>query len=168
MTNQFWSSAGSAGTVNIPDIGKVVFDNSIVQLQGIDLVFSQSAPLAALPVVQTQAVIRYGVTPVEGVLSQALGLKLRYRDGSGRVTAVLIQVDIATGAENHTVATFDSDGFTRSNAFQVHGPGLGTVLDFSNSAYYVELRLTGFAHPPMPMLFPPKVSVIQLVTGQFE
>jgi hypothetical protein len=58
MTNQWWSSAGSAGTVNIPDIGKVVFNNSVVQLQGINLVFSQSTPLAALPLVQTQTVIR--------------------------------------------------------------------------------------------------------------
>ena len=109
MTNQWWSSAGSAGTVNIADIGKVVFANSVVQLQGIDLVFNQPTPLADLPAVQTQAVIRYGVTPVEGVLNgQELGLKLRYRDGSGRVVAVLIQVDIASGTETRT-ATFDSE-----------------------------------------------------------
>jgi len=170
MTNQWWSSAGSAGTVNIADIGKVVFANSVVQLQGIDLVITQPTPLAGLPAVRTEAVVRYGVTPVEGALNgQELGLKLRYRDGSGRVVAALIQVDIASGTETRT-ATFDSGapGFTRSNAFQVNGPGLGTTLDFSNNAYYVELTLTGSAHPPMPMLFPPKVSVIQLVPGQIE
>jgi hypothetical protein len=96
-----------------------------------------------------------------------LGLKLRYRDGSGRVVAVLIQVDIATGTETN-IATFDSEAFTRSNQFQVNGPGLGTALDFSNNAYYVELTLTGFSNPPMVMLFPPKVSVIQLVPQQIE
>lgn len=168
MTNQWWSSAGSAGTVDGADIGKVVFANSVVQLQGFDLVIDQSKQLAALPAVQTHAVVRYGVTPVEGVLNQAvLGLKLRYRDGSGRVVASLIEVDIATGTETPN-ARFDSQAFTRSNAFQVNGPGLGMVLDFANHAYYVELTLTASSHPPVPILFPPKVSVIQLVPGQFE
>jgi hypothetical protein len=173
MINQWWSSAGSAGTVDVADIGKVVFVNSVVQLPGVDLVVNREAQLAALPVVQTEAVIRYGVTPVEGVLPgqgfALRALRLRYRDGSGRVVAVLIQVDIATGTETPT-ASFDSEapGLTRSNEFQVNLPGLGMALDFANNAYYVELTLTASSRPPVPILFPPKVSVIQLVPAQIE
>jgi hypothetical protein len=176
MFNQWWSSAGSAGTVDVADTGKVVFANSVVQLPGIDLVVNQETQLAALPVVQTEAVIRYGVTPVEGVLTgqgialgQGVALRLRYRDGSGRVVAVLIQVDIATGTETPTTS-FDSEAasLTRSNAFQVNLPGLGNALDFANNAYYVKLTLTASSRPPVPILFPPKVSVIQLVPAQIE
>jgi hypothetical protein len=87
------------------------------------------------------------------VLSQALGLKLRYRDGSGRVIAVLIQVDIATGTETYT-ATFDSEGFTRSNAFQVNGPGLGTGRNVHHHAKggthpWLSLTIATFSQPCM-------------------
>lgn len=169
MTNQWWSSAGSAGTVDVADISKVAFANSVVQLQGVDLVVNQTPELAAFPAVQTQAVIRYGVTPVQWALTGVeLGLRLRYRDGSGRVVAVLIEVDIATGIEK-AATNFDSQapGLTPSNAFRVSLPGPGTVLDFTDHAYYVELTLTASSRPPIPILFPPKVSVIQLVQGQY-
>ena len=111
--------------------------------------------------------IRYGVTPVDGVLNQlGLGLNLRYRDGSGRVVAVLIEVDIATGNEQPPIITFHSKMSVPSNAFQVKVQGLSNKkLDFTNNAYYVELMLTASSHPPMPILFPPKVSVIQLALG---
>ena len=166
MPNQWWSSAGSAGTVDVADIGKVVFANSVVQLPGIDLVLH--AELAAVSAVQTKAVIRYGVTPVEAILNGVeVGLKLCYRNGSGRAVAVLRQVEIASGNDTPTTR-FDSQDFASSNLFQVNGPGVGTALDFQNYAYYVELTLTASSHPPMPVLFPPKVSVIQLLPGQIE
>ena len=163
---KWWSSVGSAGTVDVADISKVVFADSVVQLIGLDLVSNLPTPLVALPVVQTHAVIRYGVTPVEAVLpGNSFALRLRYRDGSGRVVANLIEVDIGSGAEK-PVTSFDSQTSTRSNAFQVNVPGLGAQLDFANHAYYVELTLTVSSHPPVPVFFPPKVSVIQLVFGK--
>lgn len=112
--------------------------------------------------------VRYGVTPVERLLnSTEVSPKLRYRDGSGQIVAVLIQVNIASGAET-AAAPFDSQDFARSNVFQVNGPELSIALDFENYACYVELTLTASSHPPMPILFPPKVSVIQLMPGQIE
>jgi len=71
-------------------------------------------------------------------------------------------VNIASGAET-AAARFDSQDFARSNV-----PGLSIALDFENYACYVELTLTASSHPPMPILFPPKVSVIQLMPGQIE
>jgi hypothetical protein len=165
MSNQWWSSAGSAGTVDIADLGKVVFDKSIVQLQGFDLVVG-AANAAQPPVVSpfpvTRAVIRYGVTPVEGVLLGGYALRLRYRDGAGQVVAHLIQVDIASGTET-PVASFDSGLFPRRNDFRVNTGGSSATLDFENNAYYVELTLTAAHNPVTPVLFPPKVSVVQLV-----
>jgi hypothetical protein len=162
MQNQ-WSSVGSAGTVDVADIGKVVFAKSVVQLQGFDLVVSTPAPsAAALPVVQTHAVIRYGVTPVQGVLSTQLTLRLRYRDGSGQVVATLIEVDISTGTET-PLCRFDSRALgPPSNAFQDKSSDCAQTLNFENHAYYVEVTLTGASHSQQPMFFPPKVSVIQL------
>jgi len=76
-------------------------------------------------------------------------------------------VNIASGAET-AAAPFDSQDFAHSNVFQVNGPELSIALDFENYACYVELTLTASSHPPMPILFPPKVSVIQLMPGQIE
>jgi hypothetical protein len=169
-TNQWWSSVGSAGTVDVADLGKVAFDKSSVQLQGFDLVVSPSATQAeadrsaiALPTVR--AVVRYGVTPVEGVLTGAqLYLVLRYRDGSGHIAANLIEVDINAGTET-TRITFDSkDGNSvHDDAFQVYASkDYYSSFDFRNHAYYVELILTASQPLLRPVIFPPKVSVIQL------
>lgn len=94
MSEQRWSSVGSTGTVDTSDAGKVVFSESLVQLRGFDLIFkSTPATHSALPLEQTHAVIRYGVTPVAGLLLEgAAVLLLRYRNGSGQVVAKLIEV----------------------------------------------------------------------------
>ena len=168
QSSQWWSSAGSAGTVDVADLGIVAFDKSIVQLKGFDLVTQPLAVQSALAFPVTRAVIRYGVTPVQGVLTGVqLSLRLRYRDGSGQVVAHLIEVDIPSGTETVRI-TFDSTqpGGTKvihDNAFQVFNSGdTFGAFDFTNHAYYVELTLTAAQSPIRPILFPPKVSVIQL------
>jgi hypothetical protein len=141
----------------------VVFAQSVVQIQGIDLII-QAEPAAGLPLTQTHAVIRYGLAPVEGLLSGGLPfLQLRYRSGRGRVVAVLIEVDISTGTETPWVR-FDSQDFPSGNAFQVQRsePALSGSFDFETRAYYIELTLSATSHPGLPVLFPPKVSVVQV------
>jgi hypothetical protein len=170
MADQWWSSAGSAGTVDVADVGKVVFDKSIVQLQGFDLVAPPATQAAVGPTAVTStlisAVIRYGVTPVEGVLmGQQLRLKLRYRDGSGHIMANLIEVDIDEGTEISKI-TFDSSqsNSVHNNGFQIYtSRDYYSSFDFANHAYYVQLILTASQPLARPVLFPPKVSVVQLV-----
>lgn len=71
--NKLWSTVGSAGMVNVSDLSKIVFTNSIAQL-------GPSGPSSVNPETKTaatatriiigtpeQAVIRYPVTPVDGV-----------------------------------------------------------------------------------------------------
>lgn len=167
---KLWSSVGSAGTVDLADLDKVVFDNSIVELIGITPVIFESRHLAisTAPILtHIRAVVRYGVTPVDGITNPnsqlAYGLTLRYRDGAGQVTARLIQVEIATGTETPLVNFERHSGKT---VFQVdHEFGSFGELDFVNNAYYVELTLAAAANPLRPLLFPPAVSVIQLDLG---
>jgi hypothetical protein len=102
-----WTCVGSAGVVNLPDIGKIIFNNSIAQLGPARAVVVgppvESAADAKLLTTQTTtAVIRYNVVAVDGVylvhdpaappLVQVL--RLRYRDGAGHVSAKLIAVNL--------------------------------------------------------------------------
>jgi hypothetical protein len=164
---KLWSSVGSAGTVDIADTDKVVFSNSIVALRGITVV-AEPARFEALvgPVrVLVHAVVRYGVTSVDGVANPErlnYGLKLRFRGGAGQVVAKLIQVEIASGIETPLVM-FEASG----NQQFVVGQALGSPneLDFVNNAYYVELRLAATTNLFSPLIDPPAVSVVQLFLG---
>jgi hypothetical protein len=106
---KIWSTAGSAGTVDVADLTKVVFYGSVVQLGQAAPTIENSTPDAEEQIVvdgvQEQAVIRYNVTPVDGLFPSAQSpapaytLTLRYRVGEGRIVAKLIQVGILTGEE---------------------------------------------------------------------
>jgi hypothetical protein len=175
--NKLWSSVGSAGTVDTADIAKIVFSHSVAQLgPGVPTVVVHSAqPAAASAVlVTTRAVIRYGVTAVDGVANtdkQTYLLKLCYRDGPGQVLARLIGVDIQTGTESSPLVSFDSEvdpdvNNRHNNAFQLQQNfGTSTELDFVQNAYYIELTLTASHNPNRPVPNPPAVSVIQLALG---
>lgn len=41
----------------------------------------------------------------------------------------------------------------------------GTVLDFVNNAYYIELTLAAVENAIRPLTYPPAVSVIELLNG---
>ena len=172
-----WTCVGSAGVVNLPDIGKIIFNNSIAQLGPASSVVvgppAESAADAKLLRTQTTtAVIRYNVVAVDGVYLVhdpsappfVQVLRLRYRDGAGHVSAKLIQVNLEFGTEL-TQFQFDS-GFNNpvSNDFQIGtSDPKGLELDFLDNAYYVELTLT-LTEPLLterPPAFPPAVSLIQ-------
>ncbi len=68
---KLWSSVGSAGILDVADQGKVVFYNSIVQLgaAGLTGVATEARAAAVFPpTVYTHALLRYGVTAVDGDL----------------------------------------------------------------------------------------------------
>jgi hypothetical protein len=158
--DKIWTTVGSTGTVDETDVGKVFFNESIVQMGNpIGPVVSGRATRKASATILGQtrsAVIRYNVTPVEGLFngpfpapsSDGLGLTLRYLDAgpSGRVVAELFEVDLASGAKKSRV-TFDSNSpaFKPANNYQVQSVGKceGPALDFVHKAYYVEVTLTG-------------------------
>lgn len=162
--NKIWTTVGSAGTVDETDTGKVSLDRSTAQI-GTVIGGNQSISISAV-IPQTQsAVIRYNVTPVEGLFAvkprcftgtgsecPGIQLKLRYlaTGNNARVIAKLIEVDMATGAEV-TKLNFDSNSFANANQYQVQSVGqCGPQIppqpfDFATKAYYVEVRLTAGA-----------------------
>jgi hypothetical protein len=169
-----WSCVGSAGVVNLPDIGKIVFNKSIAQLGPSRPVVVEQQPAELARGTQTvSAVIRYGVVAVDGVFfpnhpsPQRLEpvLQLRYRDGAGHVLAKLIKVDLNSGVED-TVVQFQS-GINNvvSNDFQIGtADPIGWDLDFMNNAFYVEVTLS-MVEPLifLPPAFPPAVSIVQYI-----
>jgi hypothetical protein len=172
-SQKLWSSVGSAGVVNLPDIGKILFNQSVAQLGPASPVVIHTVEPSALPTQTITAIIRYGVVPVDGVYipdsSLGIALKLRYRGGDGHVLAKLKQVNIETGVEALPILTFDSGPpMPASNDFQTQTSPVNDVeLDFVTNAYYVELTLSltepRIARPPH---YPPALSVVQLCFGQ--
>jgi hypothetical protein len=172
-----WSSVGSAGTVNPPDIGKVLLVGSIAQLGGgrggvvtgpREVAAVVSAGVAAGP--ETQAVIRYAVTAVN-VASDSISnvaLEIVCRRGSGQITARLVQVsfvsinDPVPSVIEQTVVEVKAPTL-EPNLFSLQ-VGNGSGLDFEANAYYVEVVLTAAANVVTQV--PPAIATIQLVTDE--
>src|ERR1051325_8414960 len=95
-SNKLWSCVGSAGIVDPADIGKVVFVGSVAQMPGIVLAPPETGPRAVVAP-PTKAVIRYPVTPVDGVALQSHPIE-RYvlnvlaRQGRGGIHVRFLQV----------------------------------------------------------------------------
>ncbi len=157
-----WTTVGSAGTMDQADLAKVHMHQSIVQL-GVDLGSTQGDSAAARATIPTmQAVVRYNVTPVDGLFFLmarfTYQLQLRYR---GHVNAKFMQVSINTGEETQLVL-FDSTRFPATSGFQLQraaAPTDSAVLDFVNNGYYVEATLITSA---IVIGKPSAISVIQL------
>jgi hypothetical protein len=163
-----WTTVGSAGTLNQADLAKVTLHQSIVQL-GTELASPPAAAtvtgaphadLVTLPT--TQAVVRYNVSSADGLFntgSFAYKLRLRCR---GRISAKLIEVDLASGIEN-TRIQFNSNNhnaFENQQAFESAGdPPHSVPFDFGNKAYYVEATLTASA---VVIGHPAAISTIQI------
>jgi hypothetical protein len=147
---RFWTTVGSAGTLDEKSEGKVFFDRAVVQ-KGQAVVVSKASgqPRAEGGVDETDsAVIRYNVTAVDGMFggkAPAMAVRFRAEGVGARVIAQLIEVDLVTGAEV-TRLTFDSDapgvpalsGYHVFDVFDCRGSG----FDFTRKAYYIEATLT--------------------------
>lgn len=147
---RFWTTVGSAGTLDEKSEGKAFFDRAVVQ-RGDRITFAPARqPRAEGGGIEEtdSAVIRYNVTAVDGLFGGHLvGMQVRFLDEgvSARVTAQLIEVDIATGAEV-TLLTFDSDAAPVMSGYHAHDVfdcgKRADPFDFVRKAYYIEATLT--------------------------
>jgi hypothetical protein len=148
---KIWTTVGSDGTVDEKDTAKVFFDHGIVQMGNLMVSHPIRKPRTALPQMMTSAVIRYNITPAEGLffqVSRGLSVSLRFMDNGGgsRVIAKLIELDWNTGTER-TLMTFDSNKFSALDGYQTQTvtncehTGREPPFDFETKAYYVEATL---------------------------
>lgn len=143
---RYWTTVGSAGTLSAADLAKVSLNNAVITLgHGIAPPPATAAEDPSIGLPHISAVVRYNVTPVDGLFAEGLFvyvLQLTYR---GAVQARLVQFDHSTGTETELVH-FDGSsspvsGFTTTGS----ATGLATVMDFVTCAYYVEATLTASA-----------------------
>ena len=156
--NKIWTTVGSAGTLDKNDLGKVALGHSIVQLGftlagNLPVAQNLAKNVVGFPLPTESAVIRYNVTPVDGLFnappvsfpnSQGVQLKMRYLAVHAQVTAKLVEVDLATGAETDRL-TFNSNAFPAVDGYhvqQVGECGPSWKFDFKTKAYYIEATLT--------------------------
>jgi hypothetical protein len=154
--NRLWTTVGSGGTVDEADTRKIFFNHGIVQIgRPIAPPHAAGAARKSAPgVVQSEsAVIRYNVTPVDGLFappvpfpsSRGTQLRLRYlaTGPSAQIIAQLIEVDLAIGSETVRL-TFKSTDFPGATGYHVNEKGAcdNRGFDFINKAYYVEVTLT--------------------------
>jgi hypothetical protein len=177
--------AGSAGSVDPGDIGKVICTGSVLQLGrgatrepppvaggGAPPPAAGSEADAEIPIPSVTATIRYPVVPdIDTQPISNLWLGLRYLPGDGHIAATLIRVstllpDIGTDPGTVTETSlleFDSSQFQSSLTFISNAAaGLDTanandVMDFGGNAYYIALSLTA---PAIAIAQPPAVAVI--------
>ncbi len=165
--DKVWTTVGSAGTLNQVDLAKVTLHQSIIQL-GTEIVpLPAAAAVAGAPPADLvnfptiQAVVRYNVTSVDGLFNSArfrYKLLLRCR---GRISANLIEVDLASGVEKQRIR-FNSDNhnnFDVQFVFEDSGIENSIPFDFVNKAYYVEATLTASA---VAIGHPAAISMIQI------
>jgi hypothetical protein len=167
---KIWTTVGSAGTLSQIDLAKVNLYQSVIQL-GTEVVLptpisTQTAQAPETPrfgpTPTIQAVVRYNVTPVEGLFFIANNfryhLQIRFR---GQITAKLMEADLATGTETQLIL-LDSNSFPPAPGFQVQAafPSADSpLLDFVNKGYYVEATLVA---PAIVVGHPAAISIIKL------
>lgn len=151
---RIWTTVGSAGTLSATDLAKVTLDNAVITLghdvaPPVNLVAED--PSVGFP--PSTAVVRYNVTPVDGLFPvDDMGpithfhyvLQLTYR---GTVRARLVQFDLSSGTEKDLLQ-FDSASFAPAHSFATNGGTTtfdSSVMDFVNFAYYVEATLSASA-----------------------
>ena len=159
-----WTTVGSAGTLTQVDLAKVTLHGSIIQL-GAEVVSTGggTATTPALAAVQNtvQAVVRYNLTPVDGLFLTGpfhYHLQIRFRN---HIIARLMETDMLSGTERQLIS-FNSQSFPPQPGFQVQAvatPANSTVMDFVNKAYYVEATLIA---PATAVGSPAEISVIKV------
>ena len=149
---RYWTTVGSAGTLDEDSDGKVFFNHAVVQKGVMPEIGKARRQLRSDEEVEgtDSAVIRYNVTAVDGLFGGPdVVMTIRFRDEgkSARVEARLIEVDLDTGAEV-TRLTFDSNagvpeesGYYVYEVFDCLGRG-DEAFDFTRKAYYIDATLT--------------------------
>jgi len=149
-SDRYWTTVGSAGTLDEDAVGKVFFDRAVVQKGNTIVIAPVRQPRADGRIdgldETDSAVIRYNVTAVDGLFGvKSARMAVRFRDeGKGaRVVAQLIEVDVVTGAEV-TLLTFDSDDANVPvlSGYHMYDICGGGPFDFVQKAYYIDATLT--------------------------
>jgi len=157
--DKVWTTVGSAGTLDEASVGKVFFDHGVVQMgRTVGGVLTTAKGAAIAPQTQS-AVIRYNVTPVDGLFTlraapcivqpgggcafYGLTLRCLAAGSNAKVVADLIEIDLATGAETVRL-TFKSSPTSNRYEVQFGDSNLGPdfSFDFISKAYYIEATLT--------------------------
>jgi len=143
---KYWTTVGSAGTLSAADLAKVSLDNAVITLgHGIAPPPAAAAEDPSIVTPQVSAVVRYNITPVDGLYATGTFvyiLELTYR---GAVRARLVQFDLSSGTETN-LTQFDGSSSPASGFTTIrHETGVMPVMDFVNCAYYVEATLTASA-----------------------
>ncbi|MCI0423392.1 MAG: hypothetical protein L0312_29945 [Acidobacteria bacterium] len=143
---KFWTTVGSAGTVDEADQNKVVYSGGIVAFPELLAPPTNLALAPNLPLETVQAVIRYNVTAVDGLFEPGarLCMQTRFRDDGDRARVLLrlVEYNIFTGVTT-TRLTFDSNTVPAQANFQTNSASTNwTTFDFFQNAYYVEAVLT--------------------------
>lgn len=147
---RFWTTVGSAGTLDEKSTDKVFFEGAVVQKgtrspgigQSVRVARSEGSGVES----PDSAVIRYNVTAVDGLFGlPLLVMSVRFLDEAGaRVVARLVEIDLASGAEV-TRLTFDSDNALGASGYHVDAVSECSkepAFDFVKKAYYIEATLT--------------------------
>jgi len=144
--NKSWSTAGTTGTADKVDLNKIVYSNGVVSFPETTGTQLTSKRRLALPLQTVQAVVRYNVTAVDGLLfpSGRLCMVTRFRDDGDRARVLLRLMQLNLESGNLTnLLTFDSNSFSPQANFQANSVSTDRVaFDFSHNAYYVEATLT--------------------------
>ncbi len=169
---QLWSCIGSAGIVNLDDMENVEFSGAIVKLRGTDPTKSSAKAKveSVFPEQKIQAVIRYELEPVRGLLpSNLFGMAMQIygRRGSGDIQAKLIAVTIPTvptAAPTETpLITYIDQNTDRLHFITDVSPSFDQMIDFVNNSFYIELTLSAVVRIGAILVDPPEVAAIHLV-----
>ncbi|MFN0110596.1 MAG: hypothetical protein ACKVZH_17200 [Blastocatellia bacterium] len=129
-----WTTAATAGVVDEGDVDEVNLGTGVMHLN--------TGTTAS-----AQASIRYNVVATDGLFVAGYPrMRVRFRDGgaNAQVVVSLYRINMSTGG-NAKVLELDSNDYAGSSSFQTQTTaqcaGSNFGFDFTNNAYYIEVKL---------------------------
>jgi hypothetical protein len=145
----YWTTVGSTGTLSAADLAKVSLNNAVISLgTGIAPPPATAAEDPSIVTREISAVVRYNITPVDGLFATGLFAYVLQLTARGAVGARLVQFDLSSGTETDLVQFAPGFPSPPGGGFTTIGDETAptsTVMDFVNCAYYVEATLTASA-----------------------
>ena len=125
-----WTSVGASGLIDNNDLSLYVTDNTT----GL-LTFAGGSRIGALN-------LKYNVVNVDAFLVNSLQVRFRDNGDAARVVLQLRRYNINTGVTSAPLATFDSNTYSPSSAFQTRFVCFSHGFDFNNYAYFINASIT--------------------------
>jgi hypothetical protein len=97
---------------------------------------------------QVSAVVRYNITPVDGLFETGAITYVLEVTSRGAVSTRVVQFELSTGTETDVVGPFEVSASPASGFSTASHLGMlpdAALMDFVNCAYYVEATLTASA-----------------------